>query len=90
MSTILIDVTASGVAARVIAEHPSAEAAGAGKFRVRCKTNTRLGELIEQLGLSDQPLLCIVNDRSIANDERSELLLADDMPVALMPPIRAG
>jgi|GEM_PF-3461931 len=85
-----ITLRSSGSLARLIAASDSVTQTASGSFEGRWSEELTLGELIESLGCTGRPLLCVIDGQSIPVDDRDNRQLSDGMQIALMPPIRAG
>lgn len=82
--------SASGASASLLADNPEVTTTDPGRFAFHCERGTSLAEFLDLLGLSEQALLCIVDDQSIPVSQRADIDITGARKIALVPPIRAG
>ena len=80
-----MEIVASGTVGARLPPAP-----GGGKRFVTARAGESVADLLEALGLSDEPLLVILDERVIVPDARITTLPEDGDRLVIAPPIRAG
>ena len=85
MRDITVEIVASGTVGTRLSPAP-----GGGKRLVTARAGDSVADLLDVLGLSDEPLLVILGERVIVPDARGTTLPDDGDRLVIAPPIRAG